>query len=602
MKECDPFDSGLRSYGEFRDEKGVERKSWRNWKLLKITSGVLVSVSAITGVSALSGCGEDVNSVVGGDENSQRDGNERTDGGSDTPLPSPKGIFLNEAKVRGLTHENIYPSEAFGLGGPGVCTADFDRDSDLDLYFPSEGGSFLYRNDGKGFFENATLDPSENPSGPENPTGCLVFDFNNDRFEDIFATGINDSRLYQNNFPNEGELAFADVTEAMGIDVPGFTWSATAGDIENDGDLDFAIARYRDDDGNGIPNLLFVNHGDEFREEGEERGLGESTGASLPAFSNLFFDFDRDGDIDYYQGNDGGLTFANRFFLNDGMGHFENAAEVLGLDFSENQPPFSQDSADDMGIAVADLNRDGEFLEITIPNYGCRSPLLFECQQIGESPVCQDVSRERGFTDTTHTSWGVILEDFDRDGDTDVFIGSAESIRAASPCDLRDLPALTPPQLAFNQGDGTFSPYLPEENDVLGIAQEMFGSVSGDFDGDGDIDMVVAIQNNTHETEGFDNSPLYLKNVMEFQGNGLFLEILLGNRRAIGATVEVTVEGEGTSLFAIVAGGSFASASSAPLHVGLGEAKEAEISIIWPGGEREEFGNLRANEVHTLDF
>lgn len=537
--------------------------------------------------------------TVGGDEQTEQNGGRRT---PEDPVPScsipnperfPHPLFADEASSRGITHQTNFPS-VFGFrSGPGVCLADIDGDGDLDAYFVSGDGNRLYENDGAGNFSIAS---SAAVRGPNTAFGCGVFDYNGDGLVDIAATGLG-TRLYS----NEGNFAFRDVTEDAGFEVPScFSFATTAADIDGDGDIDLAVSCYLNDTVNGLEPLhLFVNHLDEgqerFTEEARERGI---TGLN-PAYVNLFTDLDGDGDMDLFQGNDNGGQYPENFFVNDGNGFFEDRAEDFGLHFAYYPKGHSprRDSADTMGVAIADI--DGDLVgDVMVTNYpGRPSPLVFDCDRQDDGNIrCREIAEEIGIQVDTVVGWGIAAEDFDNDGDRDIFEATASHTEE----DDSRWPRVTPNQLLENVG-GHFERYVPAgASDPLSPVIESYGVAAGDIDGDGDVDLIVG---------NYTGRPGVLINQSSDKNHSVKVALRCDapNPFCYGASVRVTPLTEDTCVQEreIIPGGSFAGYTepSAGLHFGIGRAAEARISITWPDGTQNKGPVLPAsNATHIIDW
>lgn len=495
--------------------------------------------------------------------------------------------FIDTARERGLTHSIVYSQ---GFAGPGVCLFDYDRDYDSDLYFVTEPQNILYENDDGHF-----LEVSDGPAGPPLQTGCLTFDYDNDGYEDLLALGADEGILYHNT-GEEGDFSFVDVTNEQGIFSNGRRWGATAGDIENDGDLDLGIGGY--DVGFGVAegtrDLMFVNEGGSgFREEGEKRLHGATAEFSGFVFTPLFIDLNRDGFVDYASFKDLGLVNSNEIYVNDGNGNFENRAAEMGLDFSHNQPPYMQDSADSMGVDIGDWDLDGVH-DLLKSNYVCRSTIVFDCQWKEEQQLfCEDIARDIGFTGLSQTNWGIQWDDFDLDGDLDVFNVAGFSIVSAEDCAAGVNP-MNKLELYWNVDGKYFSQYVPEAGEILSEANFLaYGLVTSDLDSDFDIDVVPAIDGTT--------PPLLLENCAR-TGNAIAIEprCTESNTACIGAWVKIETPDGHVLEEPIFRGGNFAGTHARPVTFGLAGENEANVTITWPNQNISNIPALEANALYEI--
>lgn len=436
------------------------------------------------------------------------------------------------------------------IGGPGTCLFDFDGDRDLDIFFPNRTlPSALYRNDGGAFVDVAA---DVGVALPGDALGCLAFDYDGDGDLDLYVSAIGPDVLYENRGGT-----FADVSAERGIVEDGFSTSATAGDIDGDGDLDLFVGRVVKletcpDACYLFPincmaerSLLFVNHGGTFVEEGTARGLG----AEEPTLANLFFDFDRDGDLDLYVGNDMGVAFDDRLYLNDGTGHFVDRGKEKG---------FALPGSDTMGVDVGDVDQDS-FTDLVTSDFEGRPTRLVRCFDDVLSCSVESLPAES----TQGVRWSIGLEDFDLDGDLDLFQSAGHVF------DPEREGALN--QLFWNEG-GEFEAHTPDPLDALGGLAIHRGASFGDLDGDGDVDVVVGVNG---------GRPKLLYNQA---ARGHFVRVEL-DTRAAGATVAIRYPGGGTTEHAVV-GGGYLGSSDAALTFGIGDACEAEVEVTWLGGER----------------
>lgn len=498
----------------------------------------------------------------------------------ETPCPPPPAaedatgeLFVDATAELGVAVTHHLQSEFCDLpdtvGGTGVCLFDFDQDGDLDMYFVDRAPepNTLLRNDG-GQFTDVSAE-----SGADITTdsmGCLAFDYDADGDLDLYVTNVGADVLLEND-----DGAFTDATARAGIDAPGFGVSATAGDVDADGDLDLFVGQLVDNascpdvpDACLFPplacsvnqrNLLFINDGGTFTEDAVARGITEEA----PTLATLMFDFDLDGDVDIYVGNDMGTVFDDHLYLNDGEGTFSEAA----ADYDVDAPGTCT-----MGVDAGDFDRDGR-TDMVITDFEDRPVRLFRCFEEGR-PCSNEVAPDG----KDAVKWGVGFVDLDNDFDLDLFVANGE-VRFWEP--ERNF-------LYFNDGTGVFNEHVAGS----GALTELFTSRSaafGDLDDDGDVDIVV--------TNAGDRVQVLLNQAAA--GHALHVAL---DSQAAGARVNVSPHGSDATLAEpVVIGGSFASTNDARVHFGLGEACRADIEVTYVDGETKTITDAESGAVIVVE-
>ena len=473
------------------------------------------------------------------------------------PTPKPMSQpFVDATSALGIDGEHHFATDFCELtdtiGGPGTCLLDYDSDGDLDIYFVDRApyANQLFRNDGAAFVEVAV---SVGAGLVSDSMGCLAFDYDGDDDVDLLVTNNGRDELLRND-----DGMFTAVGEAVGLTDEGFSISATAGDIDADGDLDLFIGRAVKLDTcpdmcNLFPfaceadrNLLWENQGGTFVEVARARGIDHPA----PTLATLFVDFDADGDLDLYVGNDMGVMFSDRMYMNDGAGVFTDKSYELGLDGP---------GTDTMGVDVGDYDGDG-MLDMLITDFKDRPIRLFRCFDPA-FPCSNEVLPDS----LPYVKWGGALADFDNDGDLDVFAASGDVA-------FRDG---DPHYLYFNNGNGIYNQHIGADSDPTTTRQVSRGSAYGDLDNDGDIDIVIANAGEPHQV------------LLNQAAAGHALTVSLDSRSA-GA--QVTVEsGAGKLTEQMLIGGSYAGNSDPRLHFGLGDSCRATVTVKWPGGGSKVF-------------
>jgi enediyne biosynthesis protein E4 len=488
-------------------------------------------------------------------------------------LPLPKAdpvMFTDATAALGIDVTHHFATDFCELtdttGGPGVCVLDYDGDQDLDIYFVDRAphSNHLYRNDGERFTD---VTEATGAGDTGDSMGCLAFDADGDADIDLYVSNVGPDRLLRND-----EGVFTDATEELGIQEDGFSSSATAGDIDGDGDLDLVVGQLVDEE--SCPEmcfllplacparrtLVFENRGAEFVETGMERGIT----AEEPTLATLLFDIDGDGDLDLYLGNDMGVLYSDRLYVNDGTGHFVDQADAFGL---------AAAGTDTMGVDVGDYDGDG-VPDLITTDFKHKPTRLFHC-----FPAPLPCSFESlGAESLPSVDWGVGFVDFNHDGRLDVFTAGGD---VYDPDRIGDRN-----QVYFNR-EGRFFEHLPAAGEALDDRQISRGAAFGDLDGDGDVDVVVANAGGTAQV-------LYNQSAA-----GHSLTVALDTRSA-GARVTVTAGGRALTEQALI-GGSYLGSSDPRIHFGLGEACTADVSVRWLDGSTRDFTEVTANQVLRVD-
>lgn len=485
-------------------------------------------------------------------------------------------------------------------GGTGLAFLDYDTDGDLDLYVVNgwrlegttvveRGSNHLYRNRGDGRFDDVT---TEAGVGDDNwGTGVAVGDPDGDGDPDIFVSNFGPDVLYL----NDGDGTFSVASDAPSID----GWSAGAAffDADGDGDLDLFVAAYiqatleevlharRTLDWHGMKvmpgpfgmegaiNRFFENvGGGQFRDNTQRAGL-EDVGLFY-SFGVVALDLDEDLDWDLYVANDSNPNYVYR---NDGRGRFQEVGLWSGaaLDAEGN-------SQAGMGVTAADVDGDGR-PEVFVTNFAEDASTMY--RNVGDF-VFEDVSHAWGLHAPTFAplSWGPALEDFDLDGDLDLFIANGHIYPQADADPDADTHYAQANQIFENRG-GRFEDVSGDSGSGLQVRESSRGVAVGDVDGDGDLDIAVA---------NIDAPPTLLRNDSPRHGTWLLVD-------APGALrVEVDV-GKRRLVRHAIAGGSFLSARDPRFHFGLGLAERADrVRAVWSGGEYREHLDVKTDRLLHL--
>jgi hypothetical protein len=528
----------------------------------------------------------------------------------------PFSRFTDVATQAGLTQPFIYgtPGQVTyileSMGG-GCAFFDYDNDGWMDIFIlggrrldtvPTGSGNRLYHNNRDGTFTDVTA--RAGLADPGWAVGVCVGDYNNDGFEDLFLTYYGHNRLYRNN----GDGTFTDVTARAGLLHPGNRFGAgcTFLDYNRDGHLDLFVSNYVDFDlatapkpnvqvgtcsyqgvavycgPRGLPlptQALYRNNGDgTFTDVSKASGIDSiRTSYGLTAVA---MDIDEDGWPDIFVACD---STPSLLYMNNHDGTFREEALARGLAVSGD----GQEMAG-MGIGAGDYDLDGH-IDIFKTHYQQQSSGLYHSTGKGEF---DDVSNPSGIgVERRFVSWGAGIVDLDNDGWPDIFYVTG-NVYPELERTFAKFPARSQPILFRNLGNGKFAQIRAEAGPAMSARHGSRGCAFGDFDNDGDIDIVVMNQN---------EPPSLLRN--DAPAGNRWLKIRLegtkSNRSAIGARVLVRYLGK-VQAQEVMSQASYCSANDPRLHFGLGASPTADIEVHWPSGLVESLKSVAANQLLTL--
>jgi hypothetical protein len=410
--------------------------------------------------------------------------------------------------------------------------------------------------------------------------------------------------LYRNN----GNGSFTDVTHEAGLLYEGnLRWGSgcTFLDYDRDGHLDLFVSNYVDLHLERLPKpganpycnfkgvavncgprglpmprgYLYRNQGDgTFRDVSQESGIAKAQ--RTYGMTAVAADFSNNGWTDIYVASD---STPSLFFRNKHNGTFAESGAEQGV-------AFSADGAEQagMGVAVGDYNLDGN-LDIFKTHFADDTNVLY--RNDGGANFT-DVTIPAGFgVETRYICWGTGFADFDNDGWPDLAVVTG-SVYPEVEAQFPDYPLKTPRFIFRNLGNGKFEELIDEAGPGIGALHCSRGCAFGDFDNDGDVDMVVINLN---------EAPSLLRNDLSGSRNWLkvFLVGTKSNRSAIGSRVLARYGGK-VQAQAVMAQSSFYSVNDRRLHFGLGASSHADLEVHWTNGLVERFASVQANQLVTI--
>ncbi|MCC6362925.1 MAG: CRTAC1 family protein [Bryobacterales bacterium] len=520
--------------------------------------------------------------------------------------------FVDVAKTADLVDPQICGNEdtkrdIHEIPGTGVAFLDFDNDGLLDIFLVNgarlkaadhepQPTNHLYRNVGHGQFADVT-----HKAGFDHPgwgVGVCAGDMDNDGFDDLYITYWGPNRFYR----NLGGGKFADITRSSNTAGPADEWSTgcTFLDYDRDGLLDLAVVSYGSPQsigdrgcswegipvacgpGSGRSGLVTLYHnqgGGMFEDVSAKAGVrGDYRCFALTAVAA---DLTRDDWTDIYVACDGKPSL---LFRNNRNGTFSEIGVSAGV--ALNQHGYEQAG---MGVAVGDYNQDG-FLDLIKTNF--EDDLINMYRNI-EREFFMDEAATVGLAgNSRYVAWGIGLPDLDNDGHPDLFQVNGHTYVEADK--LKRSRGYKNPRVVFrNLGRGTFEDVSAVAGPAIAERHSSRGAAFGDFDNDGDIDILVM---------NMGEPPSLLRNDLPHANHwvSLLLEGTRSNRGAIGATVMLTA-GSLRQTSAVLSQSSFLSQNDRRLHFGLGAATRFDRVIVhWPSGAVEEFPGGPANQVFRL--
>jgi enediyne biosynthesis protein E4 len=512
--------------------------------------------------------------------------------------------------------------------GGGVAFFDYDGDGWLDIFLvngtsldpktrASNPASYLFHNNRDGTFTDVTRRAGLTHSGWGQ--GCCVGDYDNDGLDDLFVSYWGRNVLYHNN----GDGTFADVSEKAGVAGTGTRWGAGCCflDYDRDGHLDLFVASYVNFDPanaprpgqsaycryNDIPvpcgpqgfaggtNILYRNRGDgTFADVSESSGVSRPRGPKTMVFVGSNWqatgsygmgaasaDFDNDGWPDIYVACDSAPSLLYR---NNHDGTFREIAVPAGCALDENGVALSG-----MGVGVGDYDADG-WLDIVRTNFSEQVTSLYRNfgGGFGDASIRAGLGAIRKYV-----GFGVDFFDYDNDGWQDIFIANGHVYSQIEGRKLY-ITYKQPRILYRNLGNGRFEDVSANAGAAIRAENLGRGCAFGDFDNDGDVDVIV---------NNLDGPPTLLRNDGGNKNSWISFKCIgtRSNRSAIGTRVRVTV-GDRTQIDEVMSGSGYYSQNDFRLHFGLGRAEKVDaVEIVWPSGVKESLKDLPARHLYVVE-
>ena len=540
-------------------------------------------------------------------------------------------VFIDATEKAGLSNwRNVTGSQGkrviIEAKGSGVCLLDYDNDGWLDIYLvngstldalagrsPSPHAA-LFHNNHDGTFTDVTA--SAGVANDRWGTGCVVGDYDNDGWPDLYVTNVGASRLYHNNHNG----TFTDVAVQAGValgegpaDVAIDHTGATFGDYDGDGNLDLFVAGYIDLDLKNAPlsgakaagydfcqyrgvqvmcgprglqgatdHLFHSNGNGTFSDVSKKLGVDGPSG--YYGLDALFADVNNDGKPDLLVAND---STPNYLYINKGNGTFKDDSYESGFALNGDGR-----EAANMGLAVGDYENNGH-LSVVSTTFSDDFPILFRNDGKG---AFTDNSYEAGIAQSSipFVKFGDGFLDYDNDGWKDLFIVNGHVYPQVDQHPEWGQSYAQRPLLYHNLGNGKFELVPALEGTGLAVVTVGRGAAFGDLFNNGKIDVVI---------NNMDSFPLLLRNANPDHHHWVEIKLVGGPgspRDAVGTTVYLTANGmrqRGDAL----SGGSYLSSNDMRVHFGLGNSNIIDqVEIHWPSGKLDKLSLPFVDRIYTI--
>jgi hypothetical protein len=432
--------------------------------------------------------------------------------------------------------------------GQSVCSGDYDNDGYTDLFVSSYGKNALYRNN-----RNSTFTELAEKAGVANNrtrwgSGCAFLDYDRDGILDLFVASYIDLDLKTAPLPETGPCQYKGVMVACGP--PGLT---------------------------GGSNTLYRNNGNgTFSDVSEKSGITRANGTY--GLGVLTADFDNDGWTDIYVAND---SAPSALYRNNKNGTFTDIGIEAGCALSIDGKPQAG-----MGVTAGDYNRDG-WLDIFKTNFSNDTSSLY--RNTGKSTF-DDVTFPAGMgLNTRWLGWGCGFIDVDNDGWADIFLVNGHVYPEVEKL-TTEAGYAQPKVLYRNLQNGSFADVSQKAGEAVTRPNASRGAAFGDYDNDGDVDILINSVNDPPELLRADSLN---------QNNWIKIKLVgvKSNRDGIGARIKCVTE-NGTQIDEVRSGGSYYSQNDLRIHFGLGKSQRVQsLEISWPGGKVDTLRNVAANQL-----
>ena len=531
--------------------------------------------------------------------------------------PSPSVTFVNVAREHGLTAKTIYGDEhrnryLLETTGTGAAFIDYNNDGWQDIFLASgtrldglppniKSTNRLYRNHGQGKFSDVTEKAGLVRTGWAQ--GVCIGDYENDGFDDIFVSTYGRNTLYRNN----GNERFTEVAEKAGVANNRTKWGSGCAflDYDRDGYLDLFVASYIDLDLKTAPlpetgpclykgltvacgppglqggvNMLYRNNRNgTFTDVSETAAITKTNGTY--GLGVLVADFDNDGWPDIYVANDSAPA---ALYHNNKNGTFTDIGIEAGCAFSVDGKPQAG-----MGVAAGDYDRDG-WLDIFKTNFSGDTSSLYHNTGTG---VFDDATFSSGIgVNTRWLGWGCGFIDVDNDGWSDIFLVNGhvypevEKLTTEAGYAQRKV-------LYQNLRNGRFAEVSEKVGNAVVAPNASRGAAFGDYDNDGDIDILINSVNGPPELLRADSSN---------QNNWIKIKTVgvKSNRNGIGVRIKCVTE-DGSQIDEVRSGGSYYSQNDLRVHFGVGKNQRVKtLELQWPSGQTDIISNIAVNQLITV--